>query len=143
MLEQLLKTLKIMGWLGVVLGILVLVNITTSTIKNIWSGEELFSWKKMLKGISKSIIFYLSAVCLGIAFTILPFINEMITNTFGVMLLSNDTLETLSSVGILGIVISTIVVQGKKAIIGISKLSKISTSCEEITWDVVEEEENK
>lgn len=132
-------TLKIMGWLGIVLGILVGVNIVTGTIVNIWSGKETFSWKKMLKGISKSVIFYFSAVAIGVAFTMLPFINEMITSAFGIMLLSNEMLNTLSSVGVLGVVVSTIVVQGKKAIAGVVNLANISSDSEEITWKVEEE----
>lgn len=139
MLEAIMLTLKIMGWLGIVLGILVGVNIVTGTIVNIWSGKETFSWKKMLKGISKSVIFYFSAVAIGVAFTMLPFINEMITSAFGIMLLSNEMLNTLSSVGVLGVVVSTIVVQGKKAIIGVVNLANISSDSEEITWKVEEE----
>ena len=139
MLEAVILTLKIMGWLGIILGILVLVNITTSTIYNVWSGIEIFSWKKMLKGIGKSAVFYFSAVAISIAFTMLPYINEMITNAFGVILLSNELLNTLSSVGILGVVMSTIVIQAKKAITGIIKMSGISTNDEVITWEVEEE----
>lgn len=139
MLEAIMLTLKIMGWLGIVLGILVGVNIVTGTIVNIWSGKETFSWKKMLKGISKSVIFYFSAVAIGVAFTMLPFINEMITSAFGIMLLSNEMLNTLSSVGVLGVVVSTIVVQGKKAITGVVNLANISSDSEEITWKVEEE----
>lgn len=139
MLEAIMLTLKIMGWLGIVLGILVGVNIVTGTIVNIWSGKEIFSWKKMLKGISKSVIFYFSAVAIGVAFTMLPFINEMITSAFGIMLLSNEMLNTLSSVGVLGVVVSTIVVQGKKAIAGVVNLANISSDSEEITWKVEEE----
>lgn len=139
MLEAIIKTLQIMGWLGIILGILVVVNITTSTIHNVWSSKELFSWKKMLKGIGKSLVFYLSAVAISIACTMLPYVNEMITASFGVMLVSNETLEVLSSVGILGIVMATIVMQAKKAIVGISTLSNVSTSEEEITWTVEEE----
>lgn len=139
MLEAIILTLKIMGWLGIVLGILVGVNIVTGTIVNIWSGKETFSWKKMLKGISKSVIFYFSAVAIGVAFTMLPFINEMITSAFGIMLLSNEMLNTLSSVGVLGVVVSTIVVQGKKAIAGVVNLANISSDSEEITWKVEEE----
>lgn len=139
MLEAIMLTLKIMGWLGIVLGILVGVNIVTGTIVNIWSGKETFSWKKMLKGISKSVVFYFSAVAIGMAFTMLPFINEMITSTFGIMLLSNEMLNTLSSVGVLGVVVSTIVVQGKKAIAGVVNLANISSDSEEITWKVEEE----
>lgn len=139
MLEAIILTLKIMGWLGIVLGILVGVNIVTGTIVNIWSGKETFSWKKMLKGISKSVVFYFSAVAIGVAFTMLPFINEMITSAFGIMLLSNEMLNTLSSVGVLGVVVSTIVVQGKKAIAGVVNLANISSDSEEITWKVEEE----
>ena len=139
MLEAILSILKIMGWLGVILGILVVVNISTKTIYNVWSSKELFSWKKMLKGISKSLVFYISAVFICIAFTILPYVNEMITSTFGMILISNEMLETLSSVGVLGTVISAIVMQGKSAITGILALSKVSTNSEEITWSVEEE----
>lgn len=139
MLEAILSILKIMGWLGVILGILVVVNISTKTIHNVWSSKELFSWKKMLKGISKALVFYISAVFICIAFTILPYVNEMITSTFGMILISNEMLETLSSVGVLGTVISAIVMQGKSAITGILALSKVSTNSEEITWSVEEE----
>ena len=139
MFEAIIKTLEIMGWLGIILGILVVVNITTSTIHNVWSSKELFSWKKMLKGIGKSLVFYLSAVAISVACTMLPYVNEMITASFGVMLVSNETLEVLSSVGILGIVMATVVMQAKKAITGISTLSNVSTSDEEITWKVEEE----
>lgn len=139
MLEAILSILKIMGWLGIILGILVVVNISTKTIYNVWSSKELFSWKKMLKGISKSLVFYISAVFICIAFTILPYVNEMITSTFGMILISNEMLETLSSVGVLGTVISAIVMQGKSAITGILALSKVSTNSEEITWSVEEE----
>ena len=139
MLEAILSILKIMGWLGIILGILVVVNISTKTIYNVWSSNELFSWKKMLKGISKSLVFYISAVFICIAFTILPYVNEMITSAFGMILISNEMLETLSSVGVLGTVISAIVMQGKSAITGILALSKVSTNSEEITWSVEEE----
>lgn len=139
MLEAIIATLKIMGWLGIILGILVIVNISSKTIYNVWSSKELFSWKKMLKGIGKSLVFYLSAVAISVACTMLPYVNEMITVTFGVMLVSNETLEVLSSVGVLGIVMAAVVLQAKKAITGISTLSKVSTSNEEITWTVEEE----
>ena len=140
MLEAIILTLKIMGWLGVILAILSSTNILTKTLTNIWSKKESFSWNKMLKGIGKVVVFYFSAVAVSIAFTILPFINEMITTFFGVMLISNDTLNTLSSTGILGIVMATVVSQGTKAIQSILELSKISTGeKEEITWKVEEE----
>lgn len=140
MLEAIILTLKIMGWLGVILAILSSTNILTKTLTNIWSKKENFSWNKMLKGIGKVVVFYFSAVAVSIAFTILPFINEMITTFFGVMLISNDTLNTLSSTGVLGIVMATVVTQGTKAIQSILELSKISTGeKEEITWKVEEE----
>lgn len=121
-----LNLIKILGWLGIVLGILSIVNITTGTLTNIWEKQESFSWNKMIKGVSKVLIFYLSASAIAIAFALLPYINGMITNTFNVELLSNELLNTLSSVAVLSIVISTITNQGKKAINGILELSKIS-----------------
>lgn len=94
----------------------------------------------MLKGIGKVVIFYLSAVAVSIAFTILPFINDMITEAFGVVLLAKDTLTTLSSVAVLSVVVTVIVTQGKKALESVINLSKLSTSNkEEITWKVEEE----
>lgn len=94
----------------------------------------------MLKGIIKVGVFYLSAVAVSIAFTMLPFVNEMITNVFGVILFSNDVLNTLSTVVILSTVAAVIVSQGKKAIESVINLSKISTGTkEEITWNVEEE----
>ena len=138
MLEAILSTLRIMGWLGIVLGILAIVNISTSTIYNIWSSKEKFSWKKLIKGFVKIIIFYASAAALSVAFTILPFINEMITTTFGTELIGNDTLQTLSSVGVLGTVVTAIIMQGKKALTALVKMQEVSTS-EEITWSIEEE----
>ena len=138
MLETILSTLSIMGWLGIVLGILVVVNISTNAIYNVWSSKEKFSWKKMLKGIVKAIIFYASAVALSIAFTILPYINIMISEVFETELISNESLEMLSSVGVLGTVVAAIVTQGKRALTGLLKMQEVSTS-EEITWTVEEE----
>ena len=129
--EAILSTLTIVGWLGIILGILALINIVTGTLVNMWNNHEAFDIKKMLKGIFKVLVFYISAAAMSVAFTILPYINEMITSTFGVVLLSNDLLNTLSSVGVLGVVVSTIVMQGKKAIQGILSLSGISSSIEE------------
>lgn len=131
MIETILSTLKIMGWLGIVLGILVIVNITTSALYNTWSNQENFCRKKLLKGFVKALIFYLSAVALSIAFAILPYINIMISDTFDVLLIANETLDTLSSIGVLGTVIAAIVTQGKKAITSIAKFSEINTSTKE------------
>lgn len=138
MLEAILSTLRIMGWLGIVLGILAIVNISTSTIYNIWSSKEKFSWKKLIKGFVKIAVFYVSAAALSVAFTILPFINEMITTTFGTELIGNDTLQTLSSVGVLGTVVTAIIMQGKRALTALIKMQEVSTS-EEITWSIEEE----
>ena len=121
-----LDLIKILGWLGIVLGILSVINIITGTLINIWNKNEKFSWNKMIKGISKVLIFYLSASAIAIAFALLPYINKMITDTFQIELLSNELLNTLSSAAVLSIVISTIITQGEKAIKGIIELSKIS-----------------
>lgn len=139
MLEAILSTLSIMGWLGIILGILVVVNTICGTIYNICSGKENFKWKKLFKGLGKAGIFYISAAFLSVAFTMLPFINEMITNSFGTMLISTELLNTLSSVGVLGVVASVIVIQAKKAIQGITSLANMSADTEVITWKVEEE----
>ena len=139
MLEAILSTLSIMGWLGVILGILVIVNTICGTIYNICSGKENFKWKKLFKGLGKAGIFYISAAFLSVAFTMLPFINEMITDSFGTMLISTELLNTLSSVGVLGVVASVIVIQAKKAIQGITNLANMSSETEVITWKVEEE----
>lgn len=137
--QALLLTLKIVAWLGIVLGIEVLVNTTTGVIYNISEKNEGFSWKKLLKGIGKAVIFYLSAGLLSIAFTMLPFINNMITEVFDIQLLSPEILNTLSAVAVLGIVISAIVAQGKKAIKGVMDLMDVSADVEKITWKVEDE----
>ena len=145
MVEAILKTLQIMGWLGIALGILAIVNIVTGTLINIWSGKETFNGKKMIKGmikgIAKVLAFYVCSVFVAVAFTMLPFINEMITNAFGVILLSSELLNTLSSVAVLGVVTAAIVVQGKKAIQGVVDLANISSDTEVITWEVEDNEE--
>ena len=139
MLEAILSTLSIMGWLGIILGILVVVNTVCGTVFNINEKKESFSWKRLLGGIGKSAVFYVAAALVSIAFTMLPYINEMITNAFGTILLSNELLNTLSSIGVLGVVISAIVVQGKKAITNTVQLANMSGDTEEITWKVEEE----
>lgn len=141
MLEAIISTLGIMGWLGIILGILVIVNTVCGTIYNICSKKETFAWKKLVKGLGKAAIFYVSAALLSVAFTMLPFINEMITNSFGTILISTELLNTLSSVGVLGVVVSTIIVQAKKAIEGVTKLANMSADTEVITWEVKDNEE--
>jgi hypothetical protein len=82
----------------------------------------------MAKGIIKVLAFFISSTFVAIAFTILPFINQMITEAFAIELISNEILNTFSSVGVLGIVISTITVQAKKAIQGVTNLANISSN---------------
>lgn len=141
MLEAIISTLSIMGWLGIVLGILVIVNTLCGTMRNIYEGQE-FTWKRLFTGLLKSLAFYIGAAMVGVAFTMLPYINEMIVAGFNVTLLSTELLNALSSVGVLGTVISTITVQGKKAIQGIIELAQVSADTEQITWDVWEDEED-
>ena len=142
MLEAIMEILRIMGWLGVVLGILAIINLICGTIYNINNGQT-FSLKKFFKGILKVVIFYMSAVFVSVAFTMLPYINTMITDAFGVVLLSSELLNTLSSVAVLGIVVASVVTQAKKAFANVSKLSTMSSDVEVITWDVVEPEEDE
>ena len=68
----------------------------------------------MIKGIAKVFAFYISSAFVAIAFTMLPFINIMITDAFNIDLISNEMLNAFSSAGVLGVVISTIAVQAKK-----------------------------
>ena len=125
MLETIIEVLKIMGWLGVILGILTFVNTICGIITNLDKGEK-FNLKKLLKGLLKAVIFYLSAVLTSIAFTMLPFINTMITKIFEIELLSSDTLNTLSTIAILGIIVAAIITQGKGAIENVNRLSIMS-----------------
>lgn len=127
MLEAILETLKIMGMLGIVLFILAAVNIATGTIVNIWQNGEKFSWGKMWKGIEKVLVFYISSIAIAVAFTMLPYINDMIIDAFNVILINAETLKTLSSVAVLSTVIAAVIVQGKKAILGIGELANISS----------------
>lgn len=128
MLNAILSTLSIMGWLGIILGILVVTNTLSGTLYNIYEKKEKFSLKKLFKGLGKALIFYISSSLLSVAFTMLPYINEMITDSFGVVLLSNDLLNTLSSAGVLGVVVASIVAQGKKAVEGTTKLAGINSN---------------
>ena len=80
MLNAILSTLSIMGWLGIILGILVVTNTLSGTLYNIYEKKEKFSLKKLFKGLGKALIFYISSSLLSVAFTMLPYINEMITD---------------------------------------------------------------
>lgn len=132
MLETVMQTLIIMGWLGIVLIILAFVNIVTGTLVNIWSGKEEFNGRKMAQGIIKVIAFYICAIFVAIAASLLPSINTMITNAFQVQLLTDELLNTFSSIAVLSVVISTIVVHAKKAIFGIKDLAELSANEEKV-----------
>lgn len=140
MLEAIAETLRIMGMLGIVLFILAGVNILTGTLVNMWEKGETFSWSKMLKGIEKVLVFYASSIAIAVAFTMLPYINDMIIDAFGTSLINAETLQTLSSVAIIGTVIAAVIVQGKKAIIGISELATMSTGAKATKKEEVKEE---
>ena len=131
MKEAILNTLLIMGWLGIVLATLAIVNILTGTLTNMWTKNEKFNIKKMSKGIIKVISFFICSAFVAVVFTMLPFINEMINNIFNIELISNELLNTFSSVGDSEVVISTITTQGKKAIQGIVDLANISSNSNE------------
>jgi hypothetical protein len=139
MLNAILSTLSIMGWLGIILAILVVVNTTCGTIFNVFSKGEKFSWKRLLGGMGKAAVFYIAAALVSIACTMLPYINNMISESFGVVLLTDDLLKTLSSVGVLGIVVSVITIQAKNAIKNTVQLANMGNLPEEITWNVEEE----
>lgn len=139
MLEAILSTLTIMGWLGIILSLLVIVNTICGTVFNVVAKKETFSWKRLAKGVGQAVIFYISAVLTSVAFTMLPYINAMIANSFGVVLLTDELLNTLSSMGVLAVVVSSIVVQGKKAIANTIQLANMSGDTEVITWEIEEE----
>ena len=65
MLEVILSTLGIIGWLGIVLGIFVIVNTVCGTVTNVSNGES-FSFKKMFKGTWQSwYILFKCSFCLS------------------------------------------------------------------------------
>ena len=128
-----------MGWLGIILAILVVVNTTCGTIFNVFSKGEKFSWKRLLGGMGKAAVFYIAAALVSVACTMLPYINNMISESFNVVLLTDDLLKTLSSVGVLGIVVSVITIQAKNAIKNTVQLANMGNLPEEVTWNVEEE----
>ena len=95
MFEAILETLVIMGWLGVVLGLLIIANTISGTLSNVWFKNETFSWKKLFQGIIKAVVFYGCSTFMSVAFTMLPFINQMIANSFGEVLFSEEMLKLL------------------------------------------------
>lgn len=131
MIDTILTTLQIVGFLGIILGIELIVNTLTGMVYNMIEKGEKFSWKKLLQGIGKALVFYVSAGALSVAFTMLPYVNDMITDVFSIELISTETLNTLSTVGVLSIVIMAIITQGIKAMKGISNLINITNKKEE------------
>ena len=139
MLEAILSTLKAMGWLGIVSVLLMIVNTICGAVFNVSTGKEKFSFKRLLGGIGKALVFYISSALAGVAFSMLPYINVMIGDVFGMQLFADELLHSLSSVGILGVVVSVITMQAKRAINSIVKLANMGNQTEEITWKVEEE----
>jgi hypothetical protein len=140
MLEAVLSTLSIMGYLGIVLGVLVLINTICGIIKNTSNGEP-FSWKILGKGLLKAFVFYACSTMLGIAFTMIPEVNKMIQDVAGVQLFAQDTLNTLSSVAVFAVVAAAVISQGKSALEGVTELLQVKVSGEKITWEVDDSEE--
>lgn len=134
-----LSILKIMGWMGIVLFLLSAVNIISSTVHNMVNKKENFSWKRLFQGLGKTGLFYGSSIAVAIAFTIIPFINKMVSDTFGQELISNDILQGISGIGVLVACAAVIVQQGTKAYEGIRKLGDVKGNTEEITWEVADE----
>lgn len=107
--------LEIMLYIGIALGLVSLVNITLQTITNISNGEK-FSFKKLFKGIGKVILLWVLSTILVNVCDFLPEINTKINETLGVTLIGTDALEGISAVAVLGIIISALLNQIRKAI---------------------------
>lgn len=130
-MASIMSTLKIMGLMGIVLFLLATVNTVCSTVYNVSGKKEKFSFKRLFGGIGKTLVFFASSVLLGVAFTLIPFVNEIISGVFGQALVSEDVLQSLSGVGVFGVCLAVIINQGKKALVGIQKLGQGSTGKEE------------
>lgn len=127
MLEAILPILSTMGYLGIIFGLLVLINTICGVIKNTSEGQQ-FSWKVFFKGIFKAAIFYGCSVLLSVAFTMLPEVNNMITNISGVQLIAQEILDTLSNVAVFTVVIGVIIAQGKSALEGLTQLLSVKVT---------------
>ena len=125
MWEAVCATLNIIMWIGVILGLLLVVNTVCGIICNLNKGDH-FSWKKFFQGIGKAVAFYISIALLSVATTLLPFINLMVVEVFGVNLIEPAVLNALSTTVIFGIAASAIIIQGKKALENVVELAKIS-----------------
>ena len=143
MWESICATFNIILWIGAVLGLELVANTLCGVMCNVGEGKEDFSWKKLLMGIGKALAFYVCVGLLSIAFTMLPFVNAMVVDVFGVELLSSAVLDTLSTAAIFGIAAAAITVQGKKAIEGIFNLAKLSLGNLELKKKVIEEKEDE
>ena len=137
MWEAVCATLNIVMWIGVILGLLLIVNTMCGIICNLNKGES-FSWNKFFQGIGKAVAFYTGIALLSVVSTLLPFINAMVVEVFNIELLSSSVLNTLSTAAIFGIAAAAITVQGKKALKNIFELAKLSLGNLEI-----KEEENE
>lgn len=131
MWEAVCATLNIVMWIGVILGLLLIVNTMCGIICNLNKGES-FSWNKFFQGIGKAVAFYAGIALLSVVSTLLPFINAMVVEVFKIELLSSSVLNTLSTAAIFGIAAAAITVQGKKALENLMNLSKISLNILEI-----------
>ena len=125
MWEAVCATLNIVMWIGVVLGLLLIVNTMCGIICNMNKGEP-FSWKKLFQGLGKALAFYVGVALLSVVSTLLPFVNAMVVEVFNIELLSSSVLNTLSTAAIFGIAAAAITVQGKKALENIFELAKLS-----------------
>lgn len=142
MQEALLATIKIIGWLGIILALLTIVNTVCGIIVNTDKVEGSFSWSILFKGLLKALVFYGCSALLAVSFTLLPFVNDMITNIYGVQFIAEDTLTTLSTTAVFAVVIGVIVVQGKKALEGIVELTKVkAVKGEIVSWEVEDADE--
>ena len=125
MWEAVCATLNIIMWIGVILGLLLIINTSCGIICNLNKGEP-FSWKKFFQGIGKAFAFYLSIGLLSVVSTLLPFINTMVVDVFKIELLSPEILNALSTTAIFGIAAAAITIQAKKALENVLGLAKIS-----------------
>ena len=106
MLEAIMEILRIMGWVGVVLGIIATVNLICGTNLLISTWSNIFL-KKFFKGILKCNFLY-EAVFVSVAFTMLPYINTMITDALD-RLLSKAIIKHFIKCRSLGIVVASVV----------------------------------
>jgi len=138
--QALLQTLQVVGWLGIVLAIFLVINTTCGVIYNTNKNGEDFSWKTLFRGIRNAVVFYIGEGLLAIACTILPFINTMVTDTFGIQIFGEQALNNLSTVGVIGTIAYAVISQGTKAFKALKNILGVSANLEQITWEVVDPE---